>query len=239
MARPARHALPGVPLHLVQRGIDRQPIFHTDRDRKVFLSALDGAARAHGVQVHSYVLMPNHVHLLVTGQQADSVSRMMQSLGRRYVRHVNDTHGRAGTLWDGRYKACLVDSGPWLMAVHRYIELNPVRAGLVLGPADYPWSSCQHHVGQRRDPLVSDPAAYWALGNTPFDREMHYRRWLDEGSSEAEQQALVDSALKGWPLGSPKFLAELAKTALRPVSPRPRGRPPGSAKPSDADSVPN
>lgn len=239
MARLPRLAQAGLTQHLIHRGNNRQPIVLDDEDRRTLLAALQECAATHKVAIHAYVLMDNHLHLLLTPSTDEGLGRMMQSLGRRYVAAFNRRHGRSGTLWEGRYRAAPLEPSLHLLPAMRCIELNPVRAGLVLGPADYPWSSCQHHVGQRRDPLVSDPAAYWALGNTPFDREMHYRRWLDEGSSEAEQQALIDSALKGWPLGSPKFLAELAKTALRPVSPRPRGRPPGSAKPSGVDSVPN
>lgn len=226
MARPARHALPGVPLHLVQRGIDRQPIFHTDRDRKVFLSALDGAARAHGVQVHSYVLMPNHVHLLVTGAQADSVSRMMQSLGRRYVRHVNDTHGRAGTLWDGRYKACLVDSGPWLMAVHRYIELNPVRAGLAAEPGDYRWSSFRHHALGEADPVVTPHAFLAALGEDAEIRRQIYRDLASRGLGASEIEAIRGLTKQGRAFGGAHFRSQVEAVVKRPMSYRRPGRQP-------------
>lgn len=225
MARLARLARAGLTQHLIHRGNNRQPIVLDDEDRRALLAALQECAATHKVAIHAYVLMDNHLHLLATPSTDEGLGRMMQSLGRRYVAAFNKRHGRSGTLWEGRYRAAPLEPETYLMPAMRCIELNPVRAGLAARAADYPWSSCQHHVGRRRDPLVTDPAAYWALGNTPFDREMRYRHLLEEGVSEAEHRTLVDSALKGWPLGSPRFLAELAKSAERPVAPRPRGRP--------------
>lgn len=225
MARHARLALAGLTQHLIHRGNNRQPIVVDDEDRRQLLAALHESAATHKVALHAYVLMDNHLHLLATPGSDTGLARMMQAFGRRYVAGFNKRHGRSGTLWEGRYRGAILEPECYLLQAMRCIELNPVRAGLVAQAADYPWSSCQHHLGRRRDPLLTDHALYWALGNTPFDREMNYRRLLDEGLSEAEHKALVDSALKGWPLGSPRFLSELAKTADRPVAPRPRGRP--------------
>jgi putative transposase len=226
MARLARLAQAGLTQHLIHRGNNRQPIVLDDADRLALLAALQECAATLKVAIHAYVLMDNHLHLLATPATDDGLSRMMQSLGRRYVAAFNRRHGRSGTLWEGRYRAAPLEPETQLLPAMRCIELNPVRAGLVAQAKDYAWSSCQHHLGLRRDPLVTDHARFWALGNTPFDREMNYRQLLEEGASEAELRSLVDSALKGWPLGSPRFLAELAKTGERPVVPRPRGRPP-------------
>ena len=226
MARLARLAQAGLTQHLIHRGNNRQPIALDDEDRHALLAALQECAATHRVAIHAYVLMDNHLHLLATPSTADGLSRMMQSLGSRYVAAFNRRHGRSGTLWEGRYRAAPLEPETQLLPAMRCIELNPVRAGLVAQAKDYAWSSCQHHLGLRRDPLVTDHPSFWALGNTPFDREMRYRHLLDEGTNEAELRSLVDSALKGWPLGSPRFLAELAKQGERPVVPRPRGRPP-------------
>ena len=228
MARLARLAQAGLTQHLIHRGNNRQPIVLDDEDRRSLLAALLESAATHKVAIHAYVLMDNHLHLLATPSTDEGLGRMMQSLGRRYVGAFNRRHGRSGTLWEGRYRAAPLEPETQLLAAMRCIELNPVRAGLVAQAKDYAWSSCQHHLGLRRDPLVNDHPCFWALGNTPFDREMRYRHLLDDGVSEQELRTLVESALKGWPLGSPRFLAELSKLAPRPVAPRPRGRPPKS-----------
>ncbi len=229
MARLARLALPGLAHHLIHRGHSRQPIVVDDEDRRQLLAALHECAATYKVALHAYVLMPNHLHLAATPSSAEGLSRMMQALGRRYVAWFNKKHGRSGTLWEGRFRAAPVEAETHLLALMLCIELNPLREGLCADPADYPWSSCAHHLGRRRDPLVTDPPQYWALGNTPFDREIAYRRALDEGLSERERAQLVDAALKGWPLGSARFLQAIAQTVERPVQPRPRGRPARSA----------
>ena len=225
MARLPRLALAGHLHHLIHRGHNRQPIVLDDEDRRALLAALQDSAATHKVAVHAYVVMPNHLHLLATPATDDGLSRMMQALGRRYVGAFNLRHGRAGTLWEGRFRAAPLEADTHLLAVMRSIELNPQRAGLSVDPGDFTWSSAAHHLGRRRDPLVSDPPGFWALGNTPFERELAWRRWLEEGESEAERQKLIDSALKGWPLGSARFLQLLGESSERPMSPRPRGRP--------------
>lgn len=225
MARLPRLALGGHLHHLIHRGHNLQPIVVDDEDRKTLLAALQDSAATHKVAIHAYVVMPNHLHLLATPAADDGLSRMMQALGRRYVSAFNLRHGRVGTLWEGRFRAAPLEAESHLLTVMRSIELNPQRAGLSAEPGDFPWSSAAHHLGRRRDPLVSDPPGFWALGNTPFERELAWRRWLEEGESESERQRLIDSALKGWPLGSARFLQLLGELSERPLVPRPRGRP--------------
>jgi putative transposase len=234
MARLPRLALAGHLHHLIHRGHNLQPIVIDDEDRKTLLAALQDSAATHRVAVHAYVVMPNHLHLLATPSSNDGLSRMMQALGRRYVSAFNLRHGRLGTLWEGRFRAAPLEADSHLLAVMRSIELNPQRAGLSVEPGDFAWSSAAHHLGRRRDPIVSDPPGFWALGNTPFERELAWRRWLEEGESEVERQRLIDSALKGWPLGSARFLQSLAEISVRPMSPRPRGRP---RKPKPAGEI--
>jgi putative transposase len=235
MARLPRLVLPGQPHHIIQRGNNRQAIFVDDKDRQHFLANLRECALTHEVAIHAYVLMDNHVHLLATPQQVDGLSRMMQSLGRRYVGWFNHRHGRSGTLWEGRFRAALIEGERHLLACARYIELNPLRAGMLMEAGSFAWSSCAHHLGRRRDPLVTEHPMYWALGNTPFEREAAYRELLEQGLSDEEVKALTASVLKGWPLGSAGFLQGLATQVDRPMAPRSRGRP----RKRDDDSVPN
>lgn len=226
MARLPRLVVPGLPHHVIQRGNDRQPIFRDDADRRRYVEILLDVARTHRVAIHAYVLMDNHVHLLASPETADGLSRTMQSLGRRYVGWFNARHQRTGTLWEGRFRAAVVDSERYLLACMRYIELNPVRAAIVTKAGDFPWSSAAHHLGQRQDPLITDHPLFWALGNTPFERELTWRSQLDQGMGKAETEKIAQSALKGWACGEADFVAWLQARSNRPAAPRSRGRPP-------------
>ncbi|HBH40152.1 MAG TPA: transposase [Curvibacter sp.] len=225
MARLPRLSVPGYPHHVIQRGNNRQAIFMDQADRQQMLDLLELQARQDEVAIHAYVLMDNHFHLLLTPQTADGLSHMMQAVGRRYVRYFNDRHGRSGTLWEGRYKSTLVETERYLLACMCYIDLNPVRAGLVAQARDYAWSSHSHYAGLRSDRLISPHPLYWALGNTPFAREAAYARLVQDGLSAAQQQELTDSVLKGWALGGPGFIAELQKKTDRRLSKARAGRP--------------
>lgn len=235
MARQPRLVVPGHPHHLIQRGNNRQPIFLDDDDRHRYLSMLREAAHEHQVAIHAYVLMTNHVHLLATPATAESLSRTMQSLGRRYVGWFNHRHERSGTLWEGRFRTSLVDSDGYLLACQRYIELNPHRAGLASGLLDYVWSSLLHHLGERRDPLVTDHPVFWLLGNTPFAREAAYRQWLEQGVADAERQRISDAMNKSLALGDDAFIQRMQRETDRPLVEKRRGRPPGSKKQAAGD----
>ena len=230
MARLPRLSVPGYPHHVIQRGNNRQPIFLDEADRQQLLQLLESLAREFDVTVHAYVLMDNHFHLLLTPQTAEGLPRLMQAVGRRYVRYFNDRHGRSGTLWDGRYKSTLIETERYLLACMAYIDLNPVRAGLVGQARDYAWSSHGYYAGLRSDRLVNPHPLYWALGNTPFAREAAYARLVQEGLSASQQQALTDSVLKGWALGGPEFMAHLQKQTDRRLSKSAAGRPPSRIK---------
>jgi putative transposase len=226
MARLPRLALAGQPHHIIQRGLDRQAIVRDDIDRGRLLAEIQESAALHKVAVHAYVLMDNHLHLLATPEMAPGLSLMMQSVGRRYVAAFNKRHQRSGTLWDGRFRAAPLEADAHLLACMCFIELNPQRQGLLLaGPQDYAWSSAAHHLGLRRDPLILDHALYWTLGNTPFEREAAWRERLNQGVTAEEARRLMESAHKGWPLGSAGFLRKLGEASERPVMPRKRGRP--------------
>jgi len=227
MARQPRLVLPNQAHHIIQRGNNRQLIVTDDRDREQFLSFLREAALTHKVAIHAYVLMDNHVHLLASPDQADGLSRMMQSIGRRYVGWFNHRHGRSGTLWEGRFRAALIEGEPHLLACIRYIELNPLRAGMLSGydAASYRWSSCAHHLGRLRDPLVTEHPLFWSLANTPFEREFAYRELLEQGLSDSQVQSLTAAVHKGSPMASASFLQLLAKNQYLPLQHKQRGRP--------------
>jgi putative transposase len=210
---------------VIQRGNNRQAIVRGDADRRAWRDILAEALEQHAVSLQAYVLMDNHFHLLLTPPSAQALSRLMQTMGRRYVGAHNAAHGRSGTLWEGRFKCSPVETDRYFLACMRYIELNPVRAGLVGSPQEWAWSSAAHHLGLRQDRLVADHPTYWALGNTPFERERRYRDFLEAGTSERDAARITEAALKGWALGSPEFLRTQADAAARPLEPRRRGRP--------------
>ncbi len=227
MARLPRLTVPGYPHHIIQRGNNRQPIFASPGDYQSLLALLTENAAKFGVAVHAYVLMGNHFHLLATPDSPDGIPNVMQAVGRRYVRWFNDAQGRSGTLWEGRYKSTLVQSDTYLLACMAYIDLNPVRAGMVAHPRDYVWSSHGHYVGLRTDRLVTPHPLVWSLGNTPFAREAAYVELVQRGITDQQKQDLTESALKGWALGEPGFVADLQKHTARRVSKSLAGRPAG------------
>ncbi|MFN3437941.1 MAG: transposase [Acidovorax sp.] len=225
MARLPRLTLPGHLHHIIQRGNNRQPIFGDSEDYGLMLALLADNAQKYAVAVHAYVLMGNHFHLLATPTSTDGLPQMMQAVGRRYVQHFNRRHGRTGTLWEGRYRSTVLDPERYLLPCMVYLDLNPVRAGLVPQAADYAWSSHAHWLGLRHDRLLTPHTLYWGLGNTPFAREAAYAALVQAGIGSQEQAALTDSALSGWALGQPKFVEELQKTTQRRVARGHAGRP--------------
>ena len=225
MARLPRLTLPGYPHHVIQRGNNRQPIFVSSSDRQLLLDLLDENAKKFEVAIHAYVLMGNHFHLLATPQTTDGLPQMMQALGRRYVRLFNDSQGRTGTLWEGRYKSTLIQTDRYLLACMAYIDLNPVRAGLVAHMANYPWSSYGHYAGARTDKLITPHPLYWELGNTPFAREAAYADLVRAGVTAQQEADLTQSALRGWALGGSDFVTDLQKKTERRVTKGLAGRP--------------
>ncbi|CAG1006709.1 hypothetical protein BURK1_03323 [Burkholderiales bacterium] len=217
MPRRPRFPLTGYPLHIVQRGNDRQPCFFCEADFRTYLEALGDAATHYGVRVHAYVLMTNHVHLLATPLEAGAVSRTMQSVGARYVGYVNATHGRTGTLWEGRYRACLVGEDAYVLAACRYIDLNPVRARMVSHPVAWRWSSYGALSGLRRDALVSPHPTLSLLGDAPGPG---YAQWCGMPSDEAELTALRAATAGELAFGSDAFKTRIEDTTDRATRPR-------------------
>jgi putative transposase len=225
MARLGRLTVPGYAHHILQRGNNRQPIFGDAEDYEQMLSLLAEHAEREKVAIHAYVLMHNHLHLLATPATQKGLSVMMQAVGRRYVQYFNKRHQRSGTLWEGRFKATLLQAERHLLPCMAYIDLNPVRAGIVSRPLDYKWSSYGNYVGHHADKRVTPHALYWQLGNTPFAREVRYAELVGQGVTPRQQAELTDSLLKGWPLGEPAFVAGLQKQTERRVIRRRAGRP--------------
>lgn len=201
MARLPRLYLPDVPQHIIQRGINRQACFISDKDFAAYAYWLDQSARRYQVAVHAWVFMTNHVHLLATPQTEQGVSRMMQATGRHYVRYFNHTYGRTGTLWEGRFKSCLVDAEDYLLACHRYIELNPVRAGMVAVPEDYSWSSYKANGFGKRMRLWTPHRVYLDLGATIRERATAYRELFAGHIDERLVRQIRKATNRGMVLG--------------------------------------
>jgi len=225
MARLPRLTLAGYPHHIILRGNNRQAIFMDSADFERMLALLQNHAMEQGVQVHAYVLMSNHLHLLLTPLQNDSLPKMMQAVGRSYVLYFNKRHGRSGTLWEGRYRSTLIQTERYLLACMAYIDLNPVRASMVVQAADYLWSSHGHYIGRQNEAWLSPHPLYWEMGNTPFAREAAYAAMVQSGIGHKQQQALTSSALSGWALGEDAFVEGLQKQTPRRVNAAKAGRP--------------
>ena len=229
MARAPRLALAGELHYVMQRGHNGQSVFGDDQDRQAYLAMLQEAAAQHGLAIHAYALLDAAVHLLATPSEAESLSRAMQSLGRRFVAASNRRHLRSGTLWEGRFRAGVVDADTLGLDALLMVESQPVLAGLVTAAADWPWSSAQHHLGRRRDPLVTEHALYWRLGNTPFEREHAFTLKLSEGVASSTLQRIEQAALQGRVAGSSAYTARMEGRTGRALRTQPRGRPPGLA----------
>ena len=225
MARLPRLTLADYPHHVILRGNNRQMIFSGEPDMRRMLGLLEEHSVLQGVDIHAYVLMGNHMHLLLTPRRDRAMSLMMQAVGRSYVRTYNRAHGRTGTLWEGRYRSSLIQTERYLLTCMAYIDLNPVRAGMVEAPQDYPWSSHAHYTGRQHQRLLTPPALYWELGNTPFAREAAYGEMVRAGIAEPQQRAMTAAALSGWALGDASFLAKLETQTPRRTQPGKAGRP--------------
>ncbi len=234
MPRPPRYALPGIPQHVLQRGNNRQPVFFCEDDYRFYLASVKLAAEQHGIAVHAYVLMTNHVHLLVTPQQADGIAKLMQSIGRRYVQYINTTYQRTGTLWEGRYRACLVDAERYFFLCTRYIELNPVHAAMVAHPATYAWSSYRWHACGEPDTVIADHDLYQALGHTPHERQVAYRAMFHPAIAEGVLQEIRTTVHQCRVLGSERFKDVIERVLARRIRPGKAGRPRNTPPPQTA-----
>jgi putative transposase len=225
MARQPRFFASGEAQHAIQRGNNREPIFAAEADYRFYLDCLKKAAQAHGLSIHAYVLMTNHVHLLVTPVHEASLPRTLQSVGRRYVQYFNYTYRRTGTLWEGRYRATLIDGERYLLTCMRYIELNPIRARMVGHPLDYPWSSFSANAQGRFDTLLTHHELYRRLGRSDRERQANYRELFRAQLGRAEVEAIRDATNKAWALGNDRFRQRIENLSGRRSAPLPKGRP--------------
>lgn len=250
MARLPRLSIAGLPHLVLLQGLSGQPVVHDDEDRRAGLAALREATILHRVAIHAYSLQVDRLRLLATPESDVGLGRCIQDFGRRYVGSFNRRHGRRGTLWEGRFRACVVQPGRLTLLAQLFVESEEMRpdgaafdteteAAAAAAASDHVppkswrptpgspcWSSASHHLGHGRDALVTTDAGYWQLGNTPFEREQAYAGRLSEGLSKAELARVDEACRHGWALGDEAFLADLQTRLTRPVRPRPRGRPP-------------
>ncbi len=223
MARLQRIIVSGIPHHIILRGNNRQPVFFEQENHTLFLEWLGEAAGREGCRIHSYVLMTNHYHLLVTPDSAEGISRLLQSVGRRYVRYINQTYRRSGTLWEGRFRSAPVDAENYLLTCMRYIELNPVRAGMAAQARSYEWSSYRANALGMPDALVTPHPVYDRLGRTRAARQESYRDLFRHRQDDAAMESIRDCTRSGWALGGEKFREEIEQTLKRRCAPLPRG----------------
>ncbi len=223
MARKPRLYIPGCSHHVIQRGNNREACFYDESDYKVYLDILKESSFKHNVAVHAFVLMTNHVHLLVNPSCENGVSKMMQSIGRSYVGYFNYTYGRSGTLWEGRYKSTLVDSEKYMLTVSRYIELNPVRAAMVSHASEYPWSSYHGNALGKEIELLKQYQAYLQLGTTKQERICAYCELFKGHMSQKTIDEINESTIKGWVLGDARFKEQIELYTGVSAKPRQRG----------------
>ena len=225
MARLPRISIANIPQHIIQRGNNRQACFASNNDLSAYAEWLREAAAANGVSIHAWVFMTNHVHLLATPQETASIAKMMQTLGRHYVRYFNDCYQRTGTLWEGRYKSCLVQSETYVLTCARYIELNPVRAGMVNDPADYPWSSYACHAFGKPARMWTPHEVYLGLAQDAAGRQRNYRELFRQTVGGRLLDEIRDSVNKGLVMGTEPFKGEIELRLKRRVRPAKMGRP--------------
>lgn len=225
MPRRGRISIPGVPWHIIQRGNNRAPCFYHEDDYLIYLSTLKEQADKYGCQLHAYVLMTNHVHLLLTPESVDSASLMMKHLGQRYVQYINRTYKRTGTLWEGRFRSCIAQTERYVLTCYRYIELNPVRADMVERPEHYIWSSHRTNTGVEESDLLTPHEEYLRLGTTLQQRTENYCQLFIQQMKPEDLEKIRNSTNGNYVLGSRAFQREIEQMLGRRVSPGKSGRP--------------
>ncbi len=234
MPRRARLSLPGIPWHIIQRGNNRSVCFFAEEDYRFYLHHLAELSLRFGCAVHAYVLMTNHAHLLLTPARADSAALLMKHLGQRYVQYINRTYQRSGTLWEGRFRSCLTQSEAYVLACYRYLELNPVRAGMVTQPQDYRWSSYPVNALGRTDSLITPHEQYLRLGRTDVERRQVYRALFKTRLDENILNDIRQSTNGNFALGNERFKKQIERALGRRARRGTAGRP----KRAEVDDAP-
>ena len=225
MARANRLILPNRTHHILHRGYNRGSLFFSEEDSETFLDFLGDALESQQCSLHAYVLMVNHYHLVITSGDAESIPRLMQSIGRRYTAYLNQKYDREGMLWDGRYKSTILDSDGYVLGCQCYVEANPLRAGIVFQPDKYRWSSYSHNAKGRVDPLLSAHPTYHALGATAIARRQAYRELFSRGLTKLQLETLRDATQREWVPGGDRFREEIKRALGRRIDPPILGRP--------------
>jgi putative transposase len=225
MPRKPRFYVPGVPAHIIQRGNCRQAVFFCDDDYKAYLGWLEEGALRHGCMIHAYVLMTNHVHIIMTPATRESISRTMQYVGRHYVTYVNHCYLKSGTLWEGRHKGCVIASDNYLLSCMRYIELNPVRANMVESPGEYPWSSYLCNAYSKENDIIAPHELYLALGRQQDERVHAYRELFRNAMDTELLHDIRATVQTGTPLGNDHFRQQIEQALQCKVGQARRGRP--------------
>ena len=225
MARKARRIVPGLPLHVMVKATPGRIVFPDDESKLSYLAWLRDAARQYRLAIHAFVLLPTHLNILVTPENSESLARTMQSLGRRYTQSFNQIHKTSGTIWSDRYQSSIVDPQNYLLNCQKYIELLPVYEGLVNRPEDYMWSSYRIHVGKEINPGLIDASPFWNLGNTPFERQMNWQLFVDEGLSIRDLEVITNSLKRQGITATDDFVLQGSTRVLHIDAPKKRGRP--------------
>ncbi len=225
MPRKPRMYMAGIPCHVIQRGNNRNACFYREDDYLFYLDCLSDACQRYGVACHAYVLMTNHSHLLLSPKDELGISKVVQSIGRRYVQYVNNVYLRSGTLWEGRHKSSLVDADNYLLCCYRYIELNPVTARMVEDPADYQWSSYRANANGELNPLITPHSLYTALGTSVDSRLAAYRALFEETISPSLLHQIRNTISFSMPLGDESFRLQIESALNRSIGQAKRGRP--------------
>lgn len=225
MPRKRRFYQPGVPVHVFQRGHNRGPVFFDDQDYLAYLRFLKASADALGCLIHAYVLMTNHVHLLVTPRAANDISLLFQGIGRHFVPYINKTYQRRGSLWEGRHKGHILESENYFLICMRYIEMNPVRAGMVEHPAQYRWSSYAANARGIDNAIIQPHELYLSLGKTPEARQAAYQGLFEMTINLDELELICASLHSGTPLGNDRFKRRIESAVGGAVGFSKRGRP--------------
>lgn len=215
MARLPRIVIPNQPLHIMHRGNNKQNIFESEEDMTRIKEDIESALLKSGCSLHAYVIMTNHLHLLITPHDEKQLAVFMQSMANKYVRYFNAKHQRTGTIWEGRFKSCLVDSEHYLFALYKYIEMNPVKAGMVNSVEDYLWSSYHHNALGLTDPLITEHEQYQSLSSSYLERTSRYKSLFDALDIDKQQQKITDATMKGELYGSEGFHQDIAKLISR------------------------
>ena len=225
MPRRPRIIVPGTPLHIIQRGNNRQDCFFADEDYLLYLAWLKDYAKSTKCAIHAYALMTNHVHLLLTPKRKDSAGNLMKRLGQRYVQYVNRTYQRSGTLWEGRFRSCIVQPETYLFTCQHYIEMNPVRTGMVEHPEEYQWSSYAINAHGEQSKLIKPHSLYKKLGKKKKERQKAYQKLFGHELDTVKLDQIRKATNGGFSLGDESFHAQMSTKLGRRVTPGKAGRP--------------